>query len=162
MGFSTAVVAELIQREGASSASSSSRPPACHHWFLTVVAVEAEHVEFPAAALESAVRPDSKEERCAVSVVQRGTRSCRRDASPSPLPHVATVRAVASSRAIASRACSAVLVVAGVVAGDPPSLEKGRESEKESHAGEEPSRSCPCRCAQQLSGASSPIMGVCR
>ncbi|QHO58537.1 uncharacterized protein DS421_3g91460 [Arachis hypogaea] len=60
------------EREGPSFASSSSRPPACHHWFLTVVAVEAEHVEFPAAALESAVRPDSKEERCAVSVVQRG------------------------------------------------------------------------------------------
>ncbi|QHN76701.1 uncharacterized protein DS421_19g646220 [Arachis hypogaea] len=150
------------EREGASSASSSSRPPACHHWFLTVVAVEAEHVEFPATALESAVRPDSKEERCAVSVVQRGTRSCRRVASPSPLPHVATVRAVASNRAIASRTCSAVLVVAGVVAGDPPSLEKGRESEKESRAREEPSRSCPCRCAQQLSGALSPIMGVCR
>ncbi|XP_020965812.1 uncharacterized protein LOC110266141 [Arachis ipaensis] len=76
------------------------------------------------------------------------------------LPHVATVRAVASNRAIASRTCSAVLVVAGVVAGDPPSLEKGRESEKESHAGEEPSRSCPCRRAQLLLRALRLLMGL--
>ncbi|QHN81946.1 uncharacterized protein DS421_20g691370 [Arachis hypogaea] len=53
----------------------------------------------------------------------------------------------------------AVPVVAGVVTEDPPLLEKGRESEEESHAGEELLRSCPCRCAQQLSGALSPFMG---